>query len=59
MPKYKVMIKNPLEIGRFKSENGVLNAVKPNANETKRIENAISNGVLKEIPAATKTATDL
>ena len=57
MPKYKVLVKNPIEIGKFKSENGVLNVVSPTKEETKRIERAVQTGLLRE-PVTTKPAID-
>ena len=56
MPKYKVLVKNPIEIGKFKSENGILNVVNATDKEKKRVENAIKSGLIKEQVSPTKTA---
>jgi len=55
MAKYKVNIKNVVEIGKFKSEGGFLNVVNPTKEETKRIENAVASKILL---APTKTTTE-
>jgi len=55
MPKYKVNIKNTVEIGKFKSEGGFLNVTNPTKDEAKRIENAISSKILKAPTTASKT----
>jgi len=53
MPKYKVNIKNTVEIGKFKSEGGFLNVTNPTKDEAKRIENAIASKILKAPTTAT------
>lgn len=47
MAKYKVLIKNPMVIGKFESVNGILDVVSPTKDETKRIERAVETGVLQ------------
>jgi hypothetical protein len=55
MPKYKVLIKNTLEIGRFKSVDGVLEVESPTEKESKKIDNAIANGIIEKAETQTKT----
>lgn len=56
MTKYKVLIKNPFEVGRFKSVDGVLEVESPTEKESKRIDNAIKNGIIEKVETQTKTA---
>ena len=49
MAKFKVLVPNQIEIGKFKSDKGVLNIVNPTAKEKKKIENAIATKMIKEI----------
>lgn len=56
MIKYKVLIKNTLEIGRFKSVNGVLEVESPTEKESKKIDNAIANGIIEKVETQPKSA---
>lgn len=56
MIKYKVLIKNTLEIGRFKSVNGVLEVESPTEKESKKIDNAIANGIIEKVETQPKFA---
>ena len=57
MVKYKVLIKNSFEIGRFKSVDGVLSVESPVAKESKKINNAIKNGIIEKVATQAKRAT--
>ena len=57
MAKFKVLIPNPLEIGKFKSAKGILNVVNPTAKEKKKVENAIKNKLIQEVKTATTAPT--
>ena len=55
MVTYKVLIKNSLEIGRFKSVDGTLSVESPTDKESKKIDNAIKNGIIEKVETQTKT----
>lgn len=57
MPKYKVLIKNDVEIGKYKSQNGILEVVNPSKIEIKKIENAVASNILKAPTKATPPPT--
>jgi len=56
MTKYKVLIKNPFEVGRFKSVDGVLEVESPTEKEAKKIDNAIASGIVEKVETQTKSA---
>lgn len=55
MVNYKVLIKNSLEIGRFKSADGTLSVESPTDKESKKIDNAVKNGIIEKVETQTKT----
>lgn len=55
MVNYKVLIKNSLEIGRFKSVDGTLSVESPTDKESKKIDNAVKNGIIEKVETQTKT----
>lgn len=58
MPKYTVLVKNPVQIGKFKSEGKVLNVTSPTKQESAKIARAVEIGLLKEpVSPTTKTTT--
>lgn len=54
MPKYTVLTKNPINIGKFKSEGRVLNVTNPSKQEQLKIARAVEIGLLKEPVSPTK-----